>query len=54
MIDIPQPKGVSEMPNVTQPPDDKTPDPQAATPYFRRECDLAAVRRGLTPKHWAA
>lgn len=41
-------------------PDDNPPDPQAATPYFRRLAayreafDQAAAGRGLPPRSWAA
>jgi hypothetical protein len=28
--------------------------PRGTVPYFRRELDLAAARRGLPPEPWAA
>ena len=41
-------------------PADNPPDPQAATPYFRREAEFdqavrdEEARRGLPPEPWAA
>ena len=41
-------------------PADNPPDPQAATPYFRREAEFdqavrdEEARRGVTPEPWAA